>query len=133
MRERCIQCALANTPTNVRYVQIRKDLCGYATLQGPDTGRMAVPKPITRRALYVFLHECAHFVLHADYKRNKRPRYLEEFEAETWARDKMREAGIPVPRKEIVRAKEHVAQHLKQVKRKKGRRLDPKMLAFARS
>ena len=62
MRERCIKVALENTPSNVRCVRIRKDLSGLAETSGPDAGLLCAPRPITRRALYVYLHECAHFV-----------------------------------------------------------------------
>jgi hypothetical protein len=140
MRERCIECAVSNTPANVRYVQIRKSLSGSAGLRARNAkfgeyegiGRLSAPRPITRRALHIFLHECAHFTLHDGLKQGERPRYVEEFEADQWAIAKMREAGIPVPRSVITRAKEHVAHKLERVKRKKGRRLNPKLLAFAR-
>ena len=40
------------------------------------------PKPVTRKSLYIWLHECAHANLHG--KRN-RPRHVEEYEAESGA------------------------------------------------
>jgi hypothetical protein len=141
MRDRCIQCAVANTPANVRYVRVRKSLSGAAGLRTRNAkfgeyegiGCLSSPRPITRRALHIFLHECAHFVLHDGLKNGERPRYVEEFEADQWAIAKMRAAGIPVPRSVTTRAKAHVAHKLERVKRKKGRRIDPKLLAFARS
>ena len=100
MREKCIKAALENTPSNVRCVRIRKDLSGLAETSGPDAGLLCAPRPITRRALYVYLHECAHFVLHAGDNDGKHPCYVEEYEAEQWAHKVMRVAGIPVPRAE---------------------------------
>ena len=120
MRERCIKVALENTPSNVRCVRIRKDLGGLAETSGPDAGLLCAPRPITRRALYVYLHECAHFVLHTGEKHGELPRYAEEYEAEQWAHKVMRAAGIPVPRAETRQAKENIAYLLRRVKRKKG-------------
>ena len=102
MRERCIKVALENTPSNVRCVRIRKDLSGLAETSGSDAGLLCASRPITRRALYVYLHECAHFVLHAD---GKRPRYVEEYEAEQWAHKVMRVAGIPPKADRLIRAR----------------------------
>jgi hypothetical protein len=132
MRERCIKVALENTPSNVRCVRIRKDLSGLAETSGPDAGLLCAPRPITRRALYVYLHECAHFVLHTGEKNGERPRYVEEYEAEQWAHKVMRAAGIPVPRAETRQAKENIAYLLRRVKRKKGRRIDPRIRAFGK-
>ena len=70
-----------------------------------------------------------HFVLHAD---GKRPRYVEEYEAEQWAHKVMRVAGIPVPRAETRQAKENISDMLRRVKRKKGRRIDPRIRAFGK-
>ena len=90
---RCCEIALANTPPNVRVVQVRRSLTGKAYLK---QGILAGPKPFTRKALYIFLHECAHFVLHGS---GHKPSYVKEKEApEQWAHAKMREAGMPVPR-----------------------------------
>jgi hypothetical protein len=80
-----MKVALENTPDNVRCVRIRRDLSGLAETSGPDAGLLCAPRPITRRALYVYLHECAHFVLHAGDNDGKHPCYQEEYEAEQWA------------------------------------------------
>ena len=56
MREACVRTALVNTPASVRVIRIRRSLSGRA--YNPEV--IAVPRPITRRALHVFLHECAH-------------------------------------------------------------------------
>jgi hypothetical protein len=59
MRQLCIQVALANTPVSVRAIRIRRTLPGRAY----STSEIAVPRPFTRRALHIFLHECAYVFL----------------------------------------------------------------------
>jgi hypothetical protein len=110
-RKRLFACALANTPETVRVVRIRRNLCGKAGCRpgSRNYGQMWAPRPVTRRALFIFLHECGHFVLHG---LSNKPRYLEEWEAEEWAMARMREAGIPVPRESIWCAKRKVAQRI---------------------
>ena len=80
----------------------------------------------------MYLHECAHFVLHAGDKDGERPPYVEEYEAEQWAHKVMRVAGIPVPRAETRQAKENISYLLRRAKRKKGRRIDPRIRAFGK-
>ena len=53
-------------------------------------------------------------------------------EAEQWAHKVMRVAGIPVPRAETRQAKENISYMLRRVKRKKGRRIDPRLRAFGK-
>ena len=126
VRQVCIDAALANTPASVRVICIRRALSGRA--YSPE--EIAGPRPVTRRALHVFLHECAHVALGhvgankaAQFgptlphvgpgptqaapgpKPARKPRHVEEYEAERWAFDRMREAGIAVPRKSLRRAK----------------------------
>ncbi len=60
-KRQCCEIALANTPPNVRVVRVRKSLTGRAHIKA---GILAGPKPFTRKVLYIFLHECAHFALH---------------------------------------------------------------------
>jgi hypothetical protein len=71
----------------------RKTLSGACNVKSK---RISAPRPITRDALHIFLHECAHAHLHpfGQYK----PRHVEEYEADQWANARMREHGIPVPR-----------------------------------
>ena len=77
-KRRCIAVALEHTPAQVHTILIRRSLSGRAY----HNGWMAAPKPFTRKALYMFLHECAHFHLgHCGPKRRK-PRHVEEYEAE---------------------------------------------------
>jgi len=55
----------------------------------------------TRATLYRGLHEIAHVVLdHARQRRTLR-RYEREAQAESWARYRMRELGVSVPRGEV--------------------------------
>ena len=127
------ECAAKNTPTNVRVVKLRKSLTGRAFCRPGDEefGKMCAPKPVTRKSLYIFLHECAHFALHSDGKRRKR--YLEEMEAEQWAHQKMRESEIPVPRSMTTRAKNYVRRKVRQAKSRGAKKVPYKVLNFIRS
>src|SRR5947208_542184 len=129
-REKCIACALANTPPNVRVIQIRKSLSGVAHIhpRDPDFGLLCAPRPVTRKALQVFLHECAHFVLHTGQRRK---RHLEEFECEKWTHARMREAGIAVPRRMIKEAKLHVRRKVYQAADRGCKKFDQEALKFA--
>jgi len=111
MRRRCMETALANTPPNVLAVQISRDLGGWANFR---TGVLCAPRPVTRRALFVFLHECAHFALHG---KRRQPRHVEEHEAERWAHARMRAAGIPVPRLMLENGKRHIRRAIRMALR----------------
>jgi hypothetical protein len=71
----------------------------------PNYGKMRTPRPDTPYRLHIFLHECAHFVLHGH---RRKPNHLEEYEAEQWAFARMREAGIPVPKKTMRKSRQNV-------------------------
>jgi hypothetical protein len=90
-----------------------------------------VPRPITRKAVWIFLHECAHAHLHADLKGTRKLRHVEEFEAETWALAKMREHGIAVPRVVMRRARAHVARSITKAERRGAERIDGEARKFA--
>jgi hypothetical protein len=86
------------------------------------TGRCSVarkiiqaPRPVTRRSLYIFLHECAHAHLH-EWASTK-PTHLKEMEAEQWAHAKMREHGVPVPRSMTESGKQYVARKIQEERR----------------
>src|SRR5690242_20537711 len=50
------------------------------------------PRPFTRQAMYVYLHECRHVALgHLRSCRNSR--HAEKFEAERWALERIRACG----------------------------------------
>lgn len=128
MRQRCYETALVNTPPNVRIIEIRKSLSGYAFLA---LGRMAVPVPKTRKSLYIFLHECAHFAL--GHVGHRKPVHVMEMEAEKWAHEKMRASGIQVPRSMTKRAKAYVARKIRQAERRGAKHIDSCAKAFAGS
>jgi hypothetical protein len=106
-------------------VVYRKSLSGRASY-GPK--RIDAPRPVTRKALYIFLHECAHAHLHSI---KGKPRHVEEMEAEQWAHAKMREHGIAVPRIMTVRAKNYVARKIRQAVRRGAKKIDPAAIRFA--
>lgn len=104
----------------------RKSLSGRAFL---TRRHIDAPRPVTRKALYIWLHECAHAHLHVA----RRPKaHVRELEAEQWAHAKMREHGVPVPRSMTERAKGYVARKITQAERSGAKRIDPAARAFAK-
>lgn len=59
------------------------------------------------------------------------PRHVEEMQAEQWAHEKMREAGVPIPPKQTQRAKLYVARKIYQAKRRGAKNIDPRAREFA--
>lgn len=112
----------------------RKSLSGHC-----DYVNMEVvgPRPVTRRSLYIWLHECAHARLHyplwaankAAYKR--KPKHVLEYEAERWAHEQMRAHGIAVPKAMTDRAKRYVARKITQAERRGAKSIDKEARAFA--
>lgn len=100
---------------------------------------ISAPKPVTRKSLYIFLHECAHAVLHypiymrskSEYKR--KASHVMEFEAEQWAHNKMRERGVAVPRAMTARAKRYVARKIKQAERSGAKTINAAARRYAES
>jgi hypothetical protein len=90
-------------------VTYRKSLSGCCY---HNSKRIAAPRPVTRKSLYIFLHECAHAHLHTGNGRI--PRHVKEMQAEKWAHEKMRENGVSVPRSMTRRAKKYVARKIRQ-------------------
>ena len=147
MRQLCIQTALANTPAAVRVVRIRRTLSGRAY----SAAEIAAPRPVTRRALHIFLHECAHVALGhvfaptlphggpgpaqaaSEPRIMRKPRHVEEYEAEQWAFARMRESGIPIPRKSLRRAKSYVAYKIRQARRRGAKAVDREAQRWAGS
>lgn len=108
-------------------VEWRKSLSGR---HFGHSKRISAPRPLTRKSLYIFLHECAH--AHLRHSHNGRiPRHVEEMEAEKWAHEKMRENGIAVPRTMTKRAKKYVAWKIQQAQKRGAKRIDPKAKRFA--
>jgi hypothetical protein len=123
--ERFMTIGMAHLPEGWTH-EFRKSLSGMCYWH---RNHIAAPKPVTRKSLYIWLHECAHAHLHLERKGHK-PRHVEEMEAEQWAHAKMREAGVPVPRTMTKRAKRYVARKIRQAGPKA--KIDPRVRAFAK-
>jgi hypothetical protein len=85
---------------------------------------MYVPKPVSREALYVYLHECAHHHLGHTKPDYREPLWKQEYEAEQWATTTMRREGLSVPRAMIASAKQYVGE-CADIDKKKGREGPP--------
>ncbi len=110
-------------------VEYRKSLSG---MHYGKRKLIQAPRPITRKSLYIFLHECAH--AHLGHSHNgKVPRHVEEMEAEQWAHAKMREHGIAVPRSMTDRARRYVARKIEQAHRVGAKKIDARARKFAGS
>ena len=128
MAAKCLQCAKLNTPKEVTNFKWRTSLTGRASY---SKGMIASPKPKTRKALYIYLHECAHFVLHK--KKSSKKKYIQEYEAEKWAHEKMREYGIKVPRDMTKQAKKYVSYKIGQACRRGLKKIDPEVKKWVKS
>lgn len=121
MKRKCFEIALKYCPTNISYIKIRKNLTGRSYRD-----HLEVPKPSTRKALYIFLHECAHNVLE-HYKHSKKV-FEQEFEAEQWAHNIMRKEGLSVPRDMTSRAKSYINEKIgRAMKRGLKKEINPKI------
>jgi len=128
MARRCAEAAERMiTEAGVKHVTWSdKSLRGRAC---PEYRSIYVPRPTTRRRLYVIGHECGHVVLgHTGIK----PRHREEYEAERYAQAAMKRQGIPVPRKSVERAKEYVAWKIHQAVRRGAKQIDSEALNWCR-
>jgi hypothetical protein len=104
------------------------------SLSGRHYGRrnlIKAPKPVTAKALYIFLHECAHAYLHTGSGRKAAPRHVQEMQAEIWAHAKMEKHGIPVPPEMTTRAKRYVARKIVQAERRGAKNIDPLAIEYA--
>lgn len=103
------------------------------SLSGRHFGKrklIQAPRPVTRKALYMFLHECAH--AHLGHSCNgKIPRHVKEMQAEQWAHEKMREAGVSVPRSMTTRAKAYVGRKIRLAEARGAKRIDPEARRYA--
>lgn len=106
----------------------RKSLTGRCYY---DDKRIAAPRPITRNALYIFLHECAHAHLHVDPTGRRKPSHVKEHEAEQWAHARMREHDIAVPRRQTKRAKDYVAHKIKRARARGAKTINTAAAKFA--
>ena len=119
MKERCIAAAQAETHHSITEIRYRSSLTGRAWRNGEEY-IIVVPRPHTRRALQIYLHEVAHVILgHCDSGRRVKAlrAWQRERAAEDWSFAAMRRHGIAVPRKAQQRAKRYV-----EYKKEQGRR-----------
>ena len=109
--------AAKETPVGVKVVY-HKTLSSEASVL---TRRISVPRPVTPKALYIYLHELAHVLL--GHRKDRIPVHVAEYHATVWAHRKMKESDIAVPRsvrrgaRDYVRrmtmfALEHGAKHV---------------------
>jgi hypothetical protein len=116
-----------NTPpiVSVRYMGAPES-CGIANYA---TGEMTVPRPDSIENLLTYLHECAHFFLHKDDETS--PKYLREFEAESWALKKMQAAGLALPDGLVLESKKRIANEIRGAVKRGTQRLDERAFKFA--
>lgn len=122
--ERFLAVGMSYLPAGWTFA-FRKSLSGFVIIKDKH---LVAPRPVTRKSLYIWLHECAHANLHDVSKR--KPRHVEEMEAEQWAHAKMREHGIPVPRVMTKRAKDYVARKIRHAGPRA--KIDPAAAKFAK-
>lgn len=126
-RERFVAVAIAETPAAICYIVVRRRLGGRAF-----GDHIEAPRPVTRKALYIYLHEVGHVILgHCDAKCRK-PRHLREYEAEKWAHDRMRAHGIAVPRIMTSRARSYVRRKIRRAQARGAKKIDRRAQVFAR-
>lgn len=87
-----------------------------------------VPKPTTRRRLYILAHEAGHIEL----CHGRKAVHREEFEAEQYAHRVLRKHGIAVPKKSTTKAKKYVAWKIHQALRRGARTIDREAYKWAR-
>lgn len=102
------------------------------SLSGRHYGKQKLiqaPRPVTRKSLYIFLHECGH--AYYKHQERKEPRHVQEYQAEQFAHDKMREEGIAVPRSMTERAKQYVRRKIAQAEKRGAKHIDPEARRWA--
>ena len=104
--EQCYALAMKHLPNGFTY-QFRKHLSGRCW-RGKK--HISAPKPLTRRALHVWLHECHH----CTHVYSKFPSYYAEYQCEMFATRTMEAAGIKVHEKSIESAKSYVRKRVEQ-------------------
>jgi hypothetical protein len=124
-------CGIArkNTPRDVQV--IRKDPSdSYDGMADQNRGQMFVPKPDSMENLLIYLHECAHFSLHRNDEST--PYYLKEFQAETWALDKMQAEGLTLPDELVLASHKRIYNNIRGAAKNGIKRLDRHAFEFAR-
>jgi hypothetical protein len=122
MIEHCWRCAKQNTPPKVRKIGPVDVLLGAAYL---NDGEIVAPYPVTPEATLVYLHECGHFI-----RGHENSDYITEFEAEQWAKTKLREAQIPVPRDGAWLGKRMICGYVEKIILAGQTEIDPRVLQF---
>ena len=72
-----------------------------------------IPPPTTRKRMYIIAHELGH--LACNHIQNKK-RFIEEYEAERYAHNLMRQFHIKIPRPMTARAKRYVERKISQAR-----------------
>ena len=98
--QQCMDVALKYLPKGYTY-SYRKALSGRCCR---SRKRISAPKPVTRRSLAIWLHECHH-----DHAYSKFPGYYVEYQCEMFAIRTMEKEGIEVHPKTIESAKAYVS------------------------
>ena len=106
MTARCLKVAEKFVPNGYRIIH-KQRLSGHVFWKNRE---FHVPRPVTRKALYIYLHEYAHIYL----KHNEAdlPIHRREYEAETWAIRMMEYEDIPPPFKMIQQGKAYVLNEI---------------------
>lgn len=126
--ERFYEIGMMYLPEGWTY-EFRKSLSGMCN---GTRNHICGPRPVTRKSLYIWLHECAHAHLHFGEDGKRAPRHVEEMQAEQWAHAKMREHDIPVPRSMTTRAQAYVARKIAQAEARGAKKIDPAARRFAK-
>lgn len=108
----------------VRFRRGSEIVPAHAVIHADGSREIYVPRPVTRDALFVYLHECGHLFLGHCSPGYSEPLWKQEYEAEQWATSIMRLEGVSVSRKMLNMAKSYVRECIRQ-DRKEGRPLPP--------
>lgn len=127
MKKHCENVAAKYTPAGLT-IEYRKCLTGRAWTK---KNKIATPRPVTYKSLYIYLHEIAHIILHTRLTGLRKYRYYREFEAEKQTHDWFEAEGIPVPQEQSVRARQYVARMIKTACKCGAQEIDPAALAFS--
>jgi hypothetical protein len=122
---RFARVAYEETPNDILVLYNSGRLCGCAWV---NERKIKVPEPTTRRRLHIYLHEVAHVVLNHN---RKKPRHVEELEAEQWATATMRKHGIPVPRKTLKGSKAHIRRAIRKAYKRGAKKIDKNAANYA--
>jgi hypothetical protein len=120
--ERFMAIAMAELPPGWTY-SFRKSLSGCCYTHEK---RISAPKPVSREALYIWLHECAHA-----HENHVGQCLLQEVRAEQWAHATMRKHGIAVSKSIIKAAKRNVGSAIVRALVHGEKHIAPEALAFA--